>query len=918
MIPGPPSITPSRDGVDIGTYPTRDQQSNISQLVLAMQQESRFLGVQMKAVRDALELIHNQLRAAPRKSDLEAGLVGALESLPDPGGNFDPDGPSVDKAHSDEKTHSDEVHSDEKAHSDADENGTPPPPKPKPKSLLTERELESIADTAAANDRMTESMVGLATGMSQLKQNLEVLRLAGPVLRSLHFDGLSARHDQIAAAHSETFSWVFEENGRDGSLNSGLSRWLRRSGGLFWIRGKAGSGKSTLMKFICDDARTTSLLRIWGGGGGGRDPVIGSYFFWNAGTSAQKSQEGLLRSILFDMIRTCPHLAERVSHFLDDELHLGLGKRWTRPKLLEAYKLVVDTDFSAKFCLFIDGLDEYDGFTDDLLKTVRQLTLHPNVKVCVSSRPWTEFVDAFGCGENRMLKLEDLTESDIDRYVHDTLGSSNKFQRLARHDERVRQLEREVVEKSDGVFLWVHLVVRSLLEGAKYGDNVQLLQQRLHEFPPDLDDFFQHMLDSVPKIYKPKTAKAFRYTQATRVPLEPLVYHFLDCIEEDADFALGQGWRPLGPNDIFIMETLVADRLDGWTKGLLEVVSGPQGRTYVPTVQFLHRTVRDFIHGSPNVRKMFNDQLESTFHPSEKLCHGLLALQRQYLSELEESRVSPLRALPSPQDERSLLLGILDHARTFAGEPKEAPRVYPVLDRAFQGYFRAIVCYPLRYTLSICSLAARFGLEDYVCNKLTNLDETAEIEFGSGGHRQPWPTALLADVLLVYTLVTTRNCGGDDDDEQGWSSGLQYSDISKTLKPSLVQYYVTRGADVNAAIIGKGSIWTGFLGRFREENITRRTAQLAETLGILVDAGADLGVPFFGKPTFKEAVVEIFGADKAQEILGVRYASTALLGEAENDRPISTLPEGQEAQPTQLRKWLGNYVTWLGKPPVGG
>lgn len=39
--------------------------------------------------------------------------------------------------------------------------------------------------------------------------------------------------------------------------------WLRAGGGVFHISGKAGSGKSTLMKFICGHERAEEELKVW-------------------------------------------------------------------------------------------------------------------------------------------------------------------------------------------------------------------------------------------------------------------------------------------------------------------------------------------------------------------------------------------------------------------------------------------------------------------------------------------------------------------------------------------------------------------------------------------------------------------------------------------------------------------------------
>jgi hypothetical protein len=113
-----------------------------------------------------------------------------------------------------------------------------------------------------------------------------------------------------------------------------------------------------------------------------------------------------------------------------------------------------------------------------------------------------------------------LTFQDIATYIHDRLFKNARFQKLATRDPSVSKLEMEIVKKSKGVFLWVYLVVRSLLEGVKYTDSIQILRKRLISFPPGLEDFFQHMLNGVPLIYREKPAKIFKYAMVSPFPIQ--------------------------------------------------------------------------------------------------------------------------------------------------------------------------------------------------------------------------------------------------------------------------------------------------------------------------------------------------------------------------------------------------------------
>jgi hypothetical protein len=65
------------------------------------------------------------------------------------------------------------------------------------------------------------------------------------------------------------------------------------------VSGKAGSGKSTLMRYIYDQKQTKEFLKMWASP---RKPTIASFFFWNSGTLEQRSQSGLLRALLYETL----------------------------------------------------------------------------------------------------------------------------------------------------------------------------------------------------------------------------------------------------------------------------------------------------------------------------------------------------------------------------------------------------------------------------------------------------------------------------------------------------------------------------------------------------------------------------------------------------------------------------------------
>ena len=109
---------------------------------------------------------------------------------------------------------------------------------------------------------------------------------------------------------------------------------------------------------------------------------------------------------------------------------------WTQTELLSAFDAAISESRKfANVCLFIDGLDEFegdDGARLEIINLLKQVAESPNVKVCVSSRPWRIFGDAFDTHPS--LKLEDLTSGDIRNYVQDMLINDRRFQKLQQVD----------------------------------------------------------------------------------------------------------------------------------------------------------------------------------------------------------------------------------------------------------------------------------------------------------------------------------------------------------------------------------------------------------------------------------------------------------------------------------------------------
>ena len=367
------------------------------------------------------------------------------------------------------------------------------------KQTLAGLEHLSLTDPAHSS-RLSDMKEGAHSEIRYSPQEEDQARAF--VLDSLRFRQMKLREHEVSKAHHSTFEWVFDKE--PSKSWNGFTRWLRDGTGCFWISGKAVSGKSTLMKHIVNDSRTETALRQWAGGSYLLTP---SFFFWNSGVFLQSSQEGLYRSILYELLSKHESLIpDAFPELYMEELrqlrHQANIQPLSKIELRVAFiKLLELLPASSRVCLFIDGIDEYDGDHEEICDLFKSVVSQPNVKIVLSSRPIPACVEAFKCSKG--LKLEDLTRKDIKEYVSRTLGTQARMQELRMENPSGAQnLVEQIVSRASGVFLWVILVVKSLIFGLNSSDRISDLQRRLDELPQELEDLYKHILSRMKPFYR--------------------------------------------------------------------------------------------------------------------------------------------------------------------------------------------------------------------------------------------------------------------------------------------------------------------------------------------------------------------------------------------------------------------------------
>ena len=384
-------------------------------------------------------------------------------------------------------------------------------------------------------------------------------------LESLFFPDIHARQEGINEAHKNTFEWIFDKSGNKVRPWHPFIDWLENGHGTYWVSGKAGSGKSTLMNLLCQDSRTDAALRIWSGT---NEVFMPSFFFWSPGSQLQKSLAGLLRSLVYQIIERFPGLMPVLATSIGPSHH-GFQQlpTWTEQRLRSTLQSLLSAGLQQyRMCIFIDGLDEFEGNHATLLDLIRNLRDYTRVKFCLSSRPYSAFRDELGYSP--MLKLQDLTEPDIRRYVSDKLeGVPLKASQIAYPSFKIEDAIDTIVRKAEGVFLWVNLAVRDQLEGIRNGDDVEQLQERIQILPIEIEEVYGHMLQGIDKVYRKEVAQYIR----SALDIEDVWYLF--------EFALAHHKRiddilllspDMSISDVYQHCKSIRKRIDATCKGFLE------------------------------------------------------------------------------------------------------------------------------------------------------------------------------------------------------------------------------------------------------------------------------------------------------------------------------------------------------------
>ena len=404
---------------------------------------------------------------------------------------------------------------------------------------------------------------------------------------------MSNRQYDIVTASETTVEWLMKD--------SNYIRWRDSHSGLLWIRGKPGSGKSTLMKFVLSREDITEE--------GGKS-VVAAFFFNARGMQLQHTPLGLFRVLLFQLMTQVTRLQAKFLEYCERKSIAQGGRKekleWHENELRDMVSAYIQqalrwTDVK----IFVDALDECGGSSAiDLASYFKQLISNCSSKgrihVCISCRHYpiiNTLVDL-------KVTVEEKNTLAITDYVEGSLNLS--MSAVARELDDMRKIEREILERASGVFQWVAFVLRMVISLMKDGYHPRSVRKRMRELPTDLDDLYAHILQQVRGKHQARTLSLIRWIYCARRPLSLSEMRVAMAFDTEPPYESFESWKEL--DDYVESDEQMSLLVTSLSGGLAEVIDhnsgfgwrtessrGPYGIQSTPYIQFIHESVNDYL-----------------------------------------------------------------------------------------------------------------------------------------------------------------------------------------------------------------------------------------------------------------------------------------------------------------------------------
>ncbi|KIV91422.1 hypothetical protein PV10_05963 [Exophiala mesophila] len=365
-----------------------------------------------------------------------------------------------------------------------------------------------------------------------------------------------------------------------------FTHWEETPRSFLWLHGKAGSGKSVLSSSVISHFKERY-----------NDDPNGAvaYFFFSFNDKRKQNVDEMLASLIRQLCTRRPNTPKAVERCRE---YMEKGER-PDTTTLQAALLSAIQGFSATYFI-IDALDEcptVSGGRRNLLDSLHYLirSAPDDLHIFCTSRKEADIATSLrtlvsspvGAQIDLVIQRK-AVDVDIGLYI-DSMFARSEFESWNLFPEEKGKAREKLVEKADGMFLYVHYQVEKLAKCV----SVAQVTKVLDNLPPGLDGIFNRILEGIDPDMQPQVHSALMWLAFSTRPLllEELAEIFVIRTERAVP-ELEVDARPFHPRDALkCFSSLILEEM------IYDPRRGEVGFTYhgVNVVRLFHFSIKEYL-----------------------------------------------------------------------------------------------------------------------------------------------------------------------------------------------------------------------------------------------------------------------------------------------------------------------------------
>lgn len=359
---------------------------------------------------------------------------------------------------------------------------------------------------------------------------------------------------QVRARIDGTCDWI--------TSNAIFERWVKpdrptSQDRYLVISGTHGCGKSVLASSIVSRLEKSKQHTL--------------FFAFSSSEGSRQTSESLIRTLLWQLLQ---ETANKES--VDTVHHLSLDGQPNISELWEVFGRIASSLDKPVYCV-IDGIDECIDYDHTMSITIMQiLGKCPDLRIILLGRPHVFQAHSSSSKFAAININSTMLSQDIEAFINDEIAKSE----ILSHPEFRKKVYETLKDKSDGMFLWVRLMVDDLRKSSSKSE----FSERLQNLPCGLEKayylLFLHLSQKLDKfeLRLAQNILAFISTSCRPLRFDELRYaHAMYCR------SLETVAQPL--EDYLLI--LPPQRVLDVTGGLVSMTDG--------VLRLIHSSVRDFL-----------------------------------------------------------------------------------------------------------------------------------------------------------------------------------------------------------------------------------------------------------------------------------------------------------------------------------